>query len=340
VPYYRTQAAALEGLTEQAITVLRRQENASTAELLMAFRTAQDQMNARLGAVFASLGTDTWDVASMRAAGRLQLTLQEFDAIIRQLARQSVVLIQNGWLDQWHAAIQRSTYILDQALPEGIDALLPSIPLPNVTALMNSPYIGGTAVDRLAMVSDFAAAGIRRELMQSMINGETMQAAAKRLVPILGAQYDSPTGYFYDALRIARTEIMRAQNYGRMAVYSANSEVLEGDPEDAWEWVTTPDDQLCRWCLRRDGLSPDEIEDDGEDPHGKSMELPLHPNCRCTSVPKLKAWGDLLDEKGIELPEDWGDDVRGMRDADGDWRVQPVETFTEWADRRQAELAA
>lgn len=55
-------------------------------------------------------------------------------------------------------------------------------------------------------------------------------------------------------------------------------------------------------------------------------------NCRCSSVPKLKSWSDLL---GIDMPEDFDDDERGMRNENGDWVIAPVESFDEWLERRQ-----
>jgi len=91
-----------------------------------------------------------------------------------------------------------------------------------------------------------------------------------------------------------------------------------------------------------EGLSPAEIAVAAvptvrgkADPFGTSAAMPLHPRCRCTSLPRLKTWKDLL---GLDMPEGFDDGARGVRDADGNWVTAKVEDFEDWRQRRGAEL--
>jgi len=73
---------------------------------------------------------------------------------------------------------------------------------------------------------------------------------------------------------VARTEVVRANNKGRAAVY----EFAEVDEVDVLaEWVTAGDDRVCEDCEDLESRNPwrlSEIEG----------LLPLHPGCRCAIV--------------------------------------------------------
>ncbi len=95
------------------------------------------------------------------------------------------------------------------------------------------------------------------------------------------------------ALRIARTEIMRAGNTATLEGYK-QSRVVQGK-----EWFTALDERVCEWCMPMNGRVKsldNNYFHQGESfmgNKGGTIKLgfedvaspPLHPNCRCVLVP-------------------------------------------------------
>jgi hypothetical protein len=265
-----------------------------------------------------------------RLAELYQQINRELDILNERLTGQ----LELAATDQLAAGLEWNTYGLDQATPAGVFAQQPALPLENIRALVNTPYEGAMFSQRYGLITDQMASDVRGTLAQSMINGESMKDAAARIEDVMGADSAISSGYANRSLAIARTEIMRAQNLGRLSSFDANADLMAGTPE----WVATADDRICEWCLRRDGMSADEIEngDSGDDPFGNSVSNPLHPRCRCSWAPRLKTWREL----GLgDMPEDAPDDERGMRNEDGEWVIQPVESFDKWKEGRLQSFA-
>lgn len=326
-----TQREVIDRITAYSMRVLRGMENEDLQGMAEAWREAQRQI---IELVHRASPGDVWTLPEMQGP-RLAELFQQINRQLDILNERMVGQLEKSAVEQLAAALEWSTYGLDQATPMGIDAQQPSLPVENIRALVNTPYKGAAYSQRYGLITDQMAADVRGALAQSMINGESMKDAAARIEKVMGADSAISSGYANRSLAIARSEIMRAQNIGRVTTFDANKDLMAGLPE----WVAVADDRLCPWCLRRDGMSVEEIEasDAGEDPHGNSTDNPLHTRCRCTWVPRLKTWREL----GLEdMPEEYDDDERGMRNADGDWVFQPVESFDKWKEGRAQTFAA
>jgi len=86
------------------------------------------------------------------------------------------------------------------------------------------------------------------------------------------------------AKTIARTEIMRAHNFGQDALWreSMNQGLLNKD-DTFREWIITPDDRLdLQICERMDGVQVPFKDYFSVPTVGDLMNPPAHPNCRCT----------------------------------------------------------
>lgn len=95
------------------------------------------------------------------------------------------------------------------------------------------------------------------------------------------------------ALRVSRTEALKAANRGALEAYK-QSGVVAGK-----EWFTSEDEQVCQWCAPLNGkvyALGQNFFNQGDSYLGKEGGLikfnledipapPLHPNCRCTLVP-------------------------------------------------------
>lgn len=101
------------------------------------------------------------------------------------------------------------------------------------------------------------------------------------------------------AQNIARSETLRASNFARLEAYKQ----VEGIKE--YEWLTALDERTCPWCNAMDGKTikiGESFFDQGEEltvknENDKDVTIsfkeygvkfpPLHPQCRCTTVPKF-----------------------------------------------------
>ncbi len=108
------------------------------------------------------------------------------------------------------------------------------------------------------------------------------------------------------ATMIARTESIRAANFGTVEAYRQSEVVI------AKEWLTERDDRVCPWCLSMDGKIVDLDKDyfkigDTLDVDGKVLEIkltdvgypPLHPQCRCTTIPVIIGTKMVQPEKEV-----------------------------------------
>jgi len=116
-------------------------------------------------------------------------------------------------------------------------------------------------------------------------------ATLKKRVSQLFASFEK-----YRSERIARSEVIRASNYGTEAGYEQSGVV------EAKEWLTALDERNCQWCARLNGKKiklGDNYFDKGDSyvgADGDKIDLdyeniqapPLHPNCRCSLIPIVK----------------------------------------------------
>lgn len=331
----QTQLQVINAAYEKAMLILRRKEDGDVIGLMDTYRRAQVEI---LMKIDQQIMAGNWDLASMQQTDRLQGMLNSINQTLTKLRSEINGGIEDSAVKQFAGAYQNSVYAMDQATPDNIEIEYSPPPTDAVKILVNTPYKGAMFSQRIGIITDAMASDLRDELMQSLIQGEGMEDAARRVRDVIGiADLDNPQGFAARARTIARTEIMRAQNLARDYTYEQNNDLLQGDGDT--DWLVTPDDKLCPWCMRREGLSDEEIEKapaevgGKTDPWGKSTECPLHPHCRCTKIPRLKSWKDLI---GLDMPESLPNDFRGMRDPDsGKWTLAPVQTFNAWLEDRQ-----
>ncbi len=128
---------------------------------------------------------------------------------------------------------------------------------------------------------------LKTALQEGVKNGESI-ALLKNRVKDVFSNMES-----YRAERIARSEVIRASNFAATEAYQQSGVV------DKVQWLTTEDDRTCPYC---DPLNGKEIAigetffqngdavngTDGTEYHIDYADVeypPLHPSCRCTTVP-------------------------------------------------------
>lgn len=157
---------------------------------------------------------------------------------------------------------------------------------------------------------------INAQVLQSIIQGESIPEMAKRLTPIMDRNKTS-------AIRNARTMTTSAQNKGRLDSYKAaqdNGVVLHK------VWMATNSDRTRAWHAALDGVEVD-IDEPFENDYGTIM-FPGDPdadpgnvyNCRCTMTTKII--GFKRDDGSIKYIDD-----EELKDADEVVEEEePVET--------------
>lgn len=134
-------------------------------------------------------------------------------------------------------------------------------------------------------------AKLGKELAEGVESGEGVPKLRKRVQSVFSSMAK------YRAERIARSEVIRATNWGTEKAYK-ESGVVEGKV-----WLTATDERTCEFCGPLDGrevgLSKNYFNkgDDVSGSEGGTLSVnydnvavpPLHPNCRCTIIPKIKS---------------------------------------------------
>ena len=134
---------------------------------------------------------------------------------------------------------------------------------------------GKSILDRFDDLGEIERRAISSSIATSLREGEDMARASRRLRGVTNT-----TGR--RASTIARTEIMRVSDEMRFSFYDSSKNVIQG-----LQFMATLDERTCEVCAMFDGIEyfyehPPLIMDM---PHP-----PIHPLCRCTTVPISRFW--------------------------------------------------
>jgi len=256
------------------------------------------------GTLTMAYGDDGKPVFARRA-----ILLEQMEREINALIAQAEAHIDTALIDAYEQGYAGRAWVLDQATNPNIPIRFrPVLPAQAIRSLLLQPmmgrdrrYMGQDWHTELGFAREEFVLRTKRSLTASMVQGEGIGAAMRRLRDEYGIQTDRRKGFtrnFYQTTMIARTEILRASNLGALAVYEENADILSG-----WEWTATKDERTCPICGAMDGKRFKFNDPQLQPPSGS------HPGCRCTIVPVLK------DERLMN-------EVAGIR-----------ETYSEWAAR-------
>lgn len=229
--------------------------------------------------------------------------LAQIEAEMNTLYQQIAAHLLDSEIAAYQQGMTGRAWALDMATRPDIGVTAPLLPTQAIRASVLTPYLGVQWGENLALARDEFVLRIKRSITQSLITGEGIASAQRRLRDELGITTDRRKGFtrnFYRTQLIARTEILRASNLGALATYEANRDILSG-----WEWVSARDERTCPQCGALDGK---------RFKFGDTMNIPpsgSHPGCRCTVVPVL-------------LDTEFMDALTGG----------PRETYKQWASKR------
>lgn len=128
-------------------------------------------------------------------------------------------------------------------------------------------------------------------------------------------QQNAQEGY-YNAVRLARTEMTRAAGQGANHLYMQNADILDGK-----RWNATLDQKTAAKDAQNDGEVFKLNYDTPENPGKAGKRIPNHPNCRCK-------WSPVLSALGISSKE------RIARDDNNKRTYTKARTYKEYAKER------
>lgn len=185
----------------------------------------------------------------------------------------------------------------------------------------------------LARLLDSLGARAAERIKQELVNAVSLGWGARRTARAIREASGETLGR---ALRIARTETLRAYREGTRETYTANSDVVR-----QWEWRSARQARTCAACWAMDGRRFPLDVPMSEHPNGRCMQLPVidrealglppgtsqrssqtgaqaferlsEADKRRVLGPKYDAWkrGEitLADMVGVRHSEDWGDTI-------------------------------
>lgn len=211
----------------------------------------------------------------------------------------------SAWNDNFE---DEFTAEFEEIIQKNGEQTLKRLPVAGLTFRQEYPQVAAYLKDYKIHLSeklwpDFnneTASQLKYTLSEGFMAGESMPKLSKRVAEV----FDIAKGY--RTTRIARTEVIQASNYGAEAGY------IQSGVVQYKEWLTAKDERLCPFCNsmngKRIGLAEtylakgeDMVILDPKDESGRTIQAamtnthddikapPLHPNCRCTLVPVVKA---------------------------------------------------
>ncbi len=273
-----TQAEAIRQTTARSVRHRNRYAEQTVAELTGMLSGAEDEVR---GAIlrYKSLGSlPDNQLAALEGLKKLQADIRESMIRLRreqtlrfrQAARTSFRQGISGGIEDF-ATAQLPFY--RDLTPEGIDKLAT-----RAFTLVDTDALDFMSQYNLVLAGDVhreLADGIRRTVMSGIATGKGVED----IVRDLGHVVKDPESFRHAGTKvfrkaqtrmevIARTEVLRAHNQGRIKFHQEVG-------VEKLEWMTMEDERVCPVCGPLDGR---------RFATGRFPPQPAHPNCRCTSV--------------------------------------------------------
>jgi SPP1 gp7 family putative phage head morphogenesis protein len=273
-----SQAEAIRRATEQSVRARNLYTEQTVAALTAMLADAEDEVR-RAILRYKSLGSlPDNKLAALEGLKKLQADIREATSrlhrdqtlLFRKTAKASFRQGIYRGIDEF-AAAQLPFY--RDLTPEGIDKLAT-----RVFTIVDTDALDFMTNYNLVLAGDVhreLADGIKRTVMNGVATGKGVEDIARDLGRVVkdpesfrhaGSKVFSKAQYRMEV--IARTEVLRAHNQGRIKFHDRVG-------VRKLEWMTMEDERVCPICGPLDG----KVYDTGRFP-----TQPAHPNCRCTSV--------------------------------------------------------
>ena len=181
---------------------------------------------------------------------------------ISRVAAYAGIWITNAQKDAVNLAIKDSANLTAVVAAQAeVVATFNRIAPSAVEALTGTLADGSPLKSLLDELPRHARTAVTDALVQGVTLGWNPRKTAREMKAALN-------GNMARALRISRTETIRAYREATRASYQANSDLISG-----WQWVSAHSRRTCLACLSKDGTI-----------YPLEKPMPQHVNCRCTTI--------------------------------------------------------
>lgn len=291
-------------------TSMQRREAAAVEATLRSYRLALAAAQARIDRLTADLERLPESEWRRYALLERESVAREMQQILDDAARSSASVIDAQRATAAGEAAATTSNAVAATLSEaGRDALAGQVGgvvnRASLQAIMSQVYTTSPVTQMLTGYAANGAQAAADRLVQAVALGENPRKIAGALRADLGTES-------WRALRIARTEVIRAHTAGAIATMRATPTVTP-----AYEW-TARTGSACVACLAMHGTVA-------------STDTPpaRHPNCRCVMLPVVI---DPTTGEALSMPTETGQDVID--------RMDPAEAAERFGARRAAMLTA
>jgi hypothetical protein len=176
------------------------------------------------------------------------------------------------------AAEREAPALIEYAFPPDAAIAVSHYRMPRdaVETLAGQLSDGSPLHDLLVAYVDDAAEEFSETMVTGLVAGWNPRKLARELRQAYGMGLT-------DALRLSRTENLRAYRTATKAIYQANDNIVTG-----WIRSATKDARTCLACIVLDGTRYD-----------LATDMDDHPNGRCAMLPETRSYAEL----GIDAPE-------------------------------------
>lgn len=263
-------------------------EDGSVRRIEALYTTLFRDLRAHALVLSDSLGIRTLDnsAAAHQWRDRMLETVRQRVTILTQAVNSEALRAASAALT---GAYYGRLWLLDMATTADV-----KLPLLHASALTEDIYsdliqslLGKQWREQYATEMDDLTLQIRRALGTALVNGDGIQDAMNGVADAMGITIDRRRGALGSATRkgyranfnrvqtLTRTIINQVSNDGAISAYRANSDILDG-----YEWLTAEDERVCPICDPLDGK---------QFGMKSNFRPPIHPQCRCTIIPVVKA---------------------------------------------------
>ena len=275
----------LRGDADRFYLALLRHERQAANEMVRAYGAAWRRIRKRLDGLLAQMtaareaGQDV-SLSWLFQQQRLEALQQQIETEMRRwvdVAEPRIVDLQREAVEAAQRTAEAETLAALGPPPPGVAVTWKRLSKEALTDLVGFASDGTPLRQLLDALGAEASQQVREALIAGMATGENPRSIARRVKEAFG-------GDLVRALRVSRTETMRAYRTAALRNYRANDDVVKG-----WIWNAACDTRTCVACWAMHGTK-----------HPLDDELQDHPNGRCAASPWTKSWEEL----GIEgMPE-------------------------------------
>lgn len=234
--------------------------------------------------------------ASVYRKQRIEKVIAEVESLTKESYKEAYKTLQADLIDVADFTDEQVRKMVNEVI--GVDIVSQSVNLAQIKELVKNSLIeGAPSKDWWGKQASDLVHRFSQEIRKGMAANETITDMVRRIrgysprgAPYVPGIMDISTR---NAEALVRTSVMTISNTVRMDLYKANDNVVRG-----LQWVSTLDSRTTLICRSLDGLTWDlELNPIG---HKQPYPGPIaHWGCRSTTVPLLKKWSDMLDDKEL-----------------------------------------